>query len=180
MCRSVTVVREFLANGPFWAVFAAMFVLAMLRGQMMYWIGRLPTEQALKRIAPTSGWQARAHRWLSDGGADAGIASIRRWGLPVVSVGYVTIGFQSVVQAGAGVLRVPLPWYLLAQVPGALAWALIYSTIGFAVWAAVIAAAAGSPWGIAGIIALVAAIISVVVILRRRRTTRDRIDAPVP
>lgn len=175
-----TIVSDFLANGPFWLVFAVLFVGAMLRGQMMYWIGRIPTEQALKRTAPTTGWRGRAHEWLSGGGADAGIRSIRRWGLPVVSAGYLTIGFQSVVQAAAGVLRIPLPWYILAQIPGALAWALIYSTIGFALWAAALAAAAGSPWGVAAIIALLATAVSAILLRRRRRRAASLLPAPTP
>ncbi|WP_434080591.1 DedA family protein [Sanguibacter sp. Z1732] len=138
---------NFFTTGPFWAVYVVLFLMAMARGQMMYWIGRIPTEQALKRTAPTTGWRARAHRWLSDGGADAGVRSIQRWGLPVVSFCYVTVGFQSLVQAAAGMLRIPLLWYILAQIPGSLAWAAIYSTIGFGLWAAIIAAAAGSPAG---------------------------------
>src|SRR5699024_1750945 len=113
---------NFLSEGPFWAVFTALFFGAMARGQLLYWIGRIPTEQALKRTAPTTGWQAKVHRWLSDGGADAGVRSIQRWGLPIVSLCYVTVGFQSLVQAAAGMLRTPLLWYILAQIPGALAW----------------------------------------------------------
>src|SRR5690625_3078806 len=163
---------NFLSEGPFWAVFIVLFIGAMLRGQLLYWIGRIPTEQALKRTAPTSGWRYRAHRWLSDGGADAGVRSIQRWGLPIVSLCYLTVGFQSLVQAAAGMLRTPLLWYVLAQIPGALAWAFIYSTIGFAMWAALAAAAAGSPWGIAAIAAVVLTV--VLLIVRRRRRTAKR------
>ncbi len=166
-------VSTFLNEGPFWMVFGALFLGAMARGQMMYWIGRIPTQAAINRTAPTEGWRARAHQWLAGGGADAGIRSLRKWGLPVVSVCYLTVGFQSIVQAAAGVLRIPLPWYILAQIPGALAWALIYSTIGFAVWAAVLAAAAGSPWGIAVLVALVALITTLVVRRRRARAARS-------
>src|SRR5690625_7379250 len=86
---------NFLSEGPFWAVFIVLFIGAMLRGQLLYWIGRIPTEQALKRTAPTSGWRYKVHRWLSDGGADAGVRSIQRWGLPIVSLCYLTVGFQS-------------------------------------------------------------------------------------
>lgn len=167
---------NFFTTGPFWAVYVVLFLMAMARGQMMYWIGRVPTEQALKRTAPTTGWRARAHRWLSDGGADAGVRSIQRWGLPVVSFCYVTVGFQSLVQAAAGMLRIPLLWYVLAQIPGSLAWAAIYSTIGFGLWAAIIAAAAGSPEGLIAISVVVAAVITLIV-LRFRRRKRARATA---
>lgn len=167
---------NFLSEGPFWAVFTALFFGAMARGQLLYWIGRIPTEQALKRTAPTTGWQAKAHRWLSDGGADAGVRSIQRWGLPIVSLCYLTVGFQSLVQAAAGMLRTPLLWYILAQIPGSLAWAFIYSTIGFAMWAAVAAAAAGSPWGIIAIVLMLAAVVALIVRRRRRRAALREVD----
>ncbi len=171
--------NNFLSEGPFWAVFTFLFIGAMLRGQLLYWIGRIPTEQALKRTAPTSGWRYRAHRWLSDGGADAGVRSIQRWGLPIVSLCYLTVGFQSLVQAAAGMLRTPLLWYVLAQIPGALAWAFIYSTIGFAMWAALAAAAAGSPWGIAAIAAVVLTVVLLIVRRRRRKAAARRADDDV-
>nr|NLD41126.1 hypothetical protein [Actinomycetales bacterium] len=47
---------------------------------------------------------------------------------------------------------------------------LIYSTIGFAMWGAAIAAAAGSPWGIAATIAIVALVAYAIVRKRRRKS----------
>lgn len=172
---------DFLTDGPFALVFVALFLGAMARGQLMYWAGRIVTEQTLQRTAPTEGWQLKVHSWLQGGGADAGIRAIRRWGLAIVPVGYLTVGFQSMVQVGAGVLRIKLLWYALAQIPGALAWALIYSTIGFAIWSALIAAAAGSPLGLAAILA-VAIVLVATIALRRRHRQRARVGAltPVP
>jgi len=70
-----------------------------------------------------------------------------------------------------------MPWwrYTLAMIPGCLAWATIYSTIGFAVWGAVLAAAAGSPWGIAGMVATAIIVVATVVVRRRRATTRAQL-----
>src|SRR5690625_2526987 len=110
-------------------------------------LARIPIDQALRRTHPT-GRLGRVHAWLAGGGADAGIEAIRRWGLLVVPVCYLTVGFQSMVQAGAGVLRITWWKYALAQVPGAIAWGLIYATIGFAEWEAALAAAAGGRLGI--------------------------------
>ncbi|MGC0142339.1 DedA family protein [Pseudactinotalea sp. Z1732] len=170
---------NFFTTGPFWAVYVVLFLMAMARGQMMYWIGRIPTEQALKRTAPTTGWRARAHRWLSDGGADAGVRSIQRWGLPVVSFCYVTVGFQSLVQAAAGMLRIPLLWYILAQIPGSLAWAAIYSTIGFGLWAAIIAAAAGSPAGLIAMTLALALAVTLIALRIRRKRARAAAEPPL-
>ncbi|WP_127127209.1 DedA family protein [Georgenia sp. SYP-B2076] len=160
---------DFLASWPFWLVFAFLYLGATIRGQGTYWAGRILTEQALRRSHPRGGWRRRAYDWLQGEGTARGIEAIRRWGLVVVPVSYLTVGFQTMVNAGAGVLRIHWGRYALAQVPGALAWAAIYSTIGFAVWDAALAAAAGSPWGIAGI-AAVAVVITATVLVRRRRS----------
>ncbi|WP_159620650.1 DedA family protein [Ruania rhizosphaerae] len=160
---------EFLTGIPFAVVLASLSAGAWLRGQLLYWIGRIPTDQALRRTHPGHGWRKRVHDWLAGGGADAGIVAIRRWGLVAVPLCYVTVGFQSMVQAAAGVLRITWWKYALAQIPGALAWGTIYSTIGFAVWEAALAAAAGSPVGIGVIVVLVAAGVTAIVLVRRRR-----------
>jgi membrane protein DedA with SNARE-associated domain len=165
-------VPDFLTAWPFWLVFLFLYLGATIRGQATYWIGRLLTEQALRRTHPAHGWRRRAHSWLQGEGTERGIEAIRRWGLAVVPFSYLTVGFQTMVNAGAGVLRIGWPRYSLAQIPGALAWAAIYSTIGFVVWEAALAAAAGSPWGLAGIVAL-AVVIVASVLVRRRRGTRS-------
>lgn len=159
---------DFLSGMPFALALVLLSLGGWLRGQLMYWVGRVPTDQALQRTNPT-GRMRRLHAWLAGGGADTGIEAIRRWGLLVVPVCYLTVGFQSMVQAGAGVLRITWWKYALAQVPGAIAWGTIYSTIGFAVWKAALAAAAGSPAGIAVIAVVVLAVVFGVVLLHRRR-----------
>lgn len=172
---------DFLSGWPFWVVFVFLWFGATIRGQATYWAGRVVTEQALRRTRPAAGWKLRIHQWLEGGGADRGINAIRRWGLVVVPFSYLTVGFQTMVLAGAGVLRITWPKFSLAQLPGALAWATIYSTIGWAVWEAAFAAAAGSPVGIAVVLAIVAVI--VVVVVHRRLTgsaarTADRAGEP--
>ena len=56
-----------------------------------------------------------------------------RWGAPVVAVSFLTVGFQSLVNASAGVLQMPLRRYLPGLLVGALLWAGVYVTIGLAV-----------------------------------------------
>jgi membrane protein DedA with SNARE-associated domain len=161
-------VPEFLASSPFWLTFAFLYLGATLRGQGMYWAGRLVTEQTLRRTHPAAGWLRRVHGWLEGGGADRGITLIRRWGLLAVPLSYLTVGFQSMIQVAAGVLRITWPRYSLAQIPGALAWAAIYSTIGWAVWEAAMAAAAGSPLGLVALAAAVVVIVATFAMHRRK------------
>ncbi len=159
---------DFLTGWPFWLVFAFLTLGAMLRGQGIYWLGRIFTVQTLRRTHPTKGWRLRAHRALSGESAQRGVAAVRKWGVVIVPFAYLTVGFQSMVMAGAGILRINWLLFTLAQLPGAIAWGAIYSTVGFAVWNAALAAAAGSPAGIAVLVLLVVTIV-VVIVLRRRR-----------
>ncbi|WP_164745277.1 DedA family protein [Georgenia faecalis] len=172
---------DYLASWPFWLVFAFLYLGATLRGQATYWLGRIVTEQTLRRVHPRTGWRRRVAQTLAGDGTQRGVAAIRRWGLVAIPFAYLTVGFQSMVLAAAGVLRVPWVPFTLAQLPGALAWAAIYSTVGFAVWNAAIAAAAGSPWGIATVVAIVGGVVGVVVVRRRRvRRAEAADDAPLP
>lgn len=153
---------------PFAASLAFLFFLGMARGQGTYWLARVVTEQALLRTHPVGGWRAKLHRWLSGGATDRGRAILSRWGLAAVPLCYLTIGIQTIVLATAGVIRIPWGRFTLAQIPGAAAWAVIYSTIGFAVWAAAWQAAVLHHWWLAA--ALAVAIVTVgIVALRWRR-----------
>lgn len=166
-------VPDFLAQLPYWLAVAILVVIALLRGQMMYWIGRIVTEQAIKgtRSHPAKKTRRNLIRrtvsWLDDGGADPGVGALRRWGLGMVPFSYVTVGFQSMVQAGAGILRIDWWKYLLAQLPGAVVWGLFYATVGFAAWEIAFNQALRSPWGIAVLLVLVAIIVLSVKLARR-------------
>ncbi|WP_052466259.1 SNARE-associated domain-containing protein [Mobilicoccus massiliensis] len=166
---------EMFAGWPLWAFFAFLFALAMLRGQAIYWLARYLTSAGL-RNAPEHGWRHRFATWLDGSGVNQGAAMLRRLGLVAVPLCYVTVGLQSAVLAAAGVLRIGAPRFALAQVPGALAWATIYSTIGWALWEATIMAVAGSPWGIAGFAAIVVAVVVATLLRRRARRRFDGTD----
>ena len=51
--------------------------------------------QTLRRTAPTTGWRAGVHAWLRGDGVARGRASLQRWGLVMVPLAYLTIGFQT-------------------------------------------------------------------------------------
>lgn len=121
---------------PFALAFGFFFFLAMARGQGTYWLARYVTEQTLKRTQPKDGWQATVHSWLSSNAVDRGRHAVQRCGVAAVPLAYLTIGVQTVILASAGVIRMKWLRFTTAQVFGAIAWGLIYSTIGFAVWAA--------------------------------------------
>lgn len=166
---------EGLLAGPFWIALLVLFLGAMVRGQATYWLARAVTEQALARTHPVEGWRASVHAWLQGEGPQRGREAIERWGLVMIPLCYLTVGFQTLVIAAAGMLRIRWVVFTIVQVPGAVAWGLLYATIGFAMWGAALAAIAGSPLALAGLAAILL-VVGVTVVLSHRRK-RDRTAA---
>lgn len=159
--------------------FLFLFVGAMMRGQVIYWLARLVTQRVLATGEPGPGWRQRVHRWLHSDGVARGRRSLARWGWPLVPFAYLTVGFQSMVMAAAGMAGMKIRTFTLAQIPGSIAWAIIYSTVGFAFWGAFFAALQGNPLWLA--LLVVAVVVAVTVLVRRRRARRSRRqDASTP
>ena len=97
----------------------------------------------------------------------SGVAAIHRWGVAIVPASYLLPGTKTVVNTAAGVTRMPFARYLPAMILGCAAHGVIYATIGWAAWTSLVAAFAGSPWGLAALLALAA--IAVVHVRRRAR-----------
>jgi membrane protein DedA with SNARE-associated domain len=57
---------------------------------------------------------------------------VARWGAPVVTVSFLTVGIQTLVNLAAGVMRMPLRRYIPALIVGSILWAFLYATVGFA------------------------------------------------
>ncbi|MWV51073.1 hypothetical protein GRS96_17525 [Rathayibacter sp. VKM Ac-2803] len=152
----------FLDELGFVELLAALFVIVFLRAQATYWAARAIVTGAASR---------RGGRWLESPAMRRASALLARYGAPAVTLSFLTVGFQTVLNAAAGASRMRFLVYLLAMLPGCAAWALIYATVGFAVLWAVIGAAAGSPLGIASVVVLLIAVVVAVVLLRRRSTT---------
>ncbi|MFC3995156.1 DedA family protein [Nocardiopsis sediminis] len=150
---------EFLRGQPFWIVYAALFAIVFLRTQATYWIGRgVGAGLHRSRLGVRAGHRLGRAEHL-----------INRFGPPVVTVSYVTVGFQTAVQLAAGAMRMSFPRYLAAMVPGCAVWAAIYSLGGMAVVAAWWNLFLRSPWLAAGVAAAAAAAVAVALVLRRRR-----------
>lgn len=185
-----------MGGWPFWAVIAGLFVVVMARSHLFYWVGRgvtsgaarladrvpdaaePPDEDARSAVvgdAPAPrGAAARAHveRLLRTPTARRGLALVHRFGPFAVLFAYLTVGVQTAVFVGAGLVRMPYPRFLTASVPGSVAWAFVWGTVGLgAVWAAVRLATA-SPWGLAAVLLAVAALVTWVLVRRRSRARR--------
>ena len=58
---------------------------------------------------------------------------VRRFGAPAVTLGFLTVGVQTAINASAGMLRMPQRRFLPAVTLGALLWSVVYTTVGFTV-----------------------------------------------
>ena len=95
---------------------------------------------------------------------------VARWGAPVVIVSFLTVGIQTLVNLAAGVLRMPLRRYLPALTVGAIIWAFLYATVGFATFAAWRQVYQLSPVvAIAGLVVLLVALAAYIVWQLRHR-----------
>jgi hypothetical protein len=111
--------------------------------------------------------RARVQRLLRTGTARRGLALVHRWGPFAVTFAYLTVGLQSAVFVGSGLVRMPYLRFSVASVPGSIAWALIWGTVGLAaVWAAVRLATA-SPWALTGVVVALAGLVTWRVLRRR-------------
>ncbi|NUR82412.1 MAG: hypothetical protein HOQ21_18555 [Dermatophilaceae bacterium] len=158
-----------LAELPFWQAFLALFASAMVRSNGTYWVGR-GAIASWRRYRGTHGeLTARAE------------ALLRRLGPVAVTLSYLTVGIQTAIHLTAGVMRMPLRWYVPAAVVGSVIWAVLYATIGLAVVQAWLAAEAGSWWGVAVVAVALVAVVGWVVARRRARSGGSRpTEAPVP
>ncbi|NUO36290.1 MAG: hypothetical protein HOP97_06495 [Terrabacter sp.] len=158
-----------LAELPFWQAFLALFASAMVRSNGTYWVGR-GAIASWRRYRGTHGeLTARAE------------ALLRRLGPVAVTLSYLTVGIQTAIHLTAGVMRMPLRWYVPAAVVGSVIWAVLYATIGLAVVQAWLAAEAGSWWGVAVVALALVAVVGWVVARRRARSDGSRpTEAPVP
>ena len=173
-----------LAGKPFVVVLVVLFAIVAARSHLTYWAGRAVVRGAQygQRIAGPAWWRATVQRigaFASSAPARRGLALLHRFGPVAVTLAYLTVGVQTAVFAGSGLIRMPYSRFTLASVPGAAAWALIWATVGLgAVWAA-LALAARSPWALAAVLVVLAAAVAALVVHSRRRAARETAPDPL-
>jgi membrane protein DedA with SNARE-associated domain len=175
-----------MGGWPFWAVIAGLFAIVMARSHLFYWLGRGVLGGAARLadrtpddVADTpTGAHAHALRLLRTPTARRGLAMVHRFGPLAVTLAYLTVGVQTAVFVGSGLLRMPYLRFTLASLPGSVAWAFIWGTVGLgAVWAAVRLATA-SPWGLAAVLVVIAGLVTWLVLRRRARRVTPAPSAP--
>ncbi|WP_216378965.1 DedA family protein [Arcanobacterium phocae] len=177
MTNLIADISYFLSHGPLLIVFSFLCVVIFFRAQGTYWLGRYIAHIVYDRIVGhehKTMLTKRFEAWLTSERIVRGIDTVQRRGWPVVTVSFLTVGFQTIANMSAGILRMPWMLYTAAMIPGGAAWATIYATIGWTVWKAAMASAAGSPWGVIVVVAILG--MYGVFIIRRKRAGDDMID----
>jgi membrane protein DedA with SNARE-associated domain len=118
---------DFWRGWPYPVAVAALFVVVMLRAGATYAIGRA-AQEGVRR--------SRLSRLMAKPRFARMQQAVARWGAPVVTLSFLTVGIQTLVNLAAGALRMPLRRYLPALTVGAILWAFLYATVGFATFAA--------------------------------------------
>jgi len=153
-------------DSPFPVAFAVLFGIVFLRAQGTYWIGRAVTAGLL---------HTRVASWMTSPRMTTAVDRLNRWGLPLVTVSFLTVGLQTVVNAAAGLIRMPWLRYTIAMLIGCAAWAAIYATVGIAAFEASLALAARSPWALVAVFAALL-VVAVVVVGARSHGRQQRLD----
>jgi membrane protein DedA with SNARE-associated domain len=108
-------------NAPFPVIVAALFVIVMARANATFWLGRLGSagvrRTKLARLMDSPGYVNASER-------------IDAYGAPVITLSFLTIGFQTLANLAAGATGMKLRHYLPAVALGGLGWALLYATLG--------------------------------------------------
>lgn len=94
---------------------------------------------------------------------------INRWGVIAVPLCFLTVGLQTAVIITTGFTKMPLRRWVPAMLVGTFIWACIYTTIGFAI----LAALGLEPWMFPLALAIVITVLVIVTQLRERRINRE-------
>ncbi|WP_165218652.1 hypothetical protein [Schaalia sp. ZJ1691] len=152
-----------------------LFFVVFIRAQGTYWLGRATAQGALSGSG-RDGLRGKIAAWFNGPIPRKGADLLEKWGLILIPLCFLTVGVQTAVNAGSGVVRLKWRTYTLCMIPGCIAWAFLYGFGMLAVWMSILAAIAGSWWGWAGILTVVL-IITAIVVVRRRRSRP--LEAPV-
>lgn len=157
----------FLEGQPFWIVYATLLVVILLRAPATYWIGRgLGAGMLRSRIGERLGPRL-----------DQAKERIDRYGAPVVTLSFFTVGMQTAINFSAGLVRMAFPRYFAAVFVGGLAWAGLWGSVICGLVGAWVALFLNSPWTALGVAVLAAVLVGALVARARRRAARRQADA---
>lgn len=149
---------------PIEVALAFMWVVGTVRTSIVYALGALAAEGGARldriRKAMDSPLYRKARRLIN------------RWGVIAVPLCFLTVGLQTAVIITTGFTKMPLRRWVPAMLVGTFMWACIYTTIGFAI----LAALGLEPWMFPLALALVITVLVIVTQLRERRINRETVE----
>ncbi|WP_433698408.1 DedA family protein [Nocardiopsis sp. CA-288880] len=153
----------FLDGQPFWIVYFTLLGVILCRAQATYWIGRgLGAGVTRSRMGAALGPRLEAARRRID-----------RYGAPVVTLSFCTVGVQTAVNLSAGAMRMRFPRYLAAMFVGCLIWAGLWGVIIGGVVGTWLELFLSSPWTALGVVAAACALVALLVVRGRRARARS-------
>ncbi|WP_424115823.1 DedA family protein [Rothia mucilaginosa] len=149
---------------PIEVALAFMWVVGIVRTSIVYALGALAAEGGARldriRKAMDSPLYRKARRLIN------------RWGVIAVPLCFLTVGLQTAVIITTGFTKMPLRRWVPAMLVGTFMWACIYTTIGFAI----LAALGLEPWIFPLALAIVITVMVIVAQLRERRINRETVE----
>ena len=149
---------------PIEVALAFMWVVGIVRTSIVYALGTLAAEGGARldriRKAMDSPLYRKARRLIN------------RWGVIAVPLCFLTVGLQTAVIITTGFTKMPLRRWVPAMLVGTFMWACIYTTIGFAI----LAALGLEPWMFPLALAIVIAVMVIVAQLRERRINHETVE----
>lgn len=156
--------KEWFDALPIEVALAFMWVVGIVRTSIVYVLGALAAEGGARldriRKAMDSPLYRKARRLIN------------RWGVIAVPLCFLTVGLQTAVIITTGFTKMPLRRWVPAMLVGTLMWACIYTTIGFAI----LAALGLEPWMFPLALAIVITVLVIVSQQRERRINRETVE----
>ena len=156
--------KEWFDALPIEVALAFMWVVGIVRTSIVYALGALAAEGGARldriRKAMDSPLYRKARRLIN------------RWGVIAVPLCFLTVGLQTAVIITTGFTKMPLCRWVPAMLVGTFMWACIYTTIGFAI----LAALGLEPWMFPLALAIVITVLVIVTQLRERRINREAVE----
>ena len=156
--------KEWFDALPIEVALAFMWVVGIVRTSIVYALGALAAEGGARldriRKAMDSPLYRKARRLIN------------RWGVIAVPLCFLTVGLQTAVIITTGFTKMPLRRWVPAMLVGTFMWACIYTTIGFAI----LAALGLESWMFPLALAIVITVLVIVTQLRERRINREAVE----
>lgn len=155
--------KDWFDTLPVEVALAFMWVVGIVRTSIVYALGALAAEGGARLDRIRKAMDSPLYRKAR--------AFINRWGVIAVPLCFLTVGLQTAVIITTGFTKMPLRRWVPAMLLGTFIWACVYTTIGFAI----LAALGLEPWMFPLALAIVITVLVIVSQLRERRINRETV-----